>query len=227
MISRHRRAMAILLSQARCLVPPSSPNSIPPKSTGRFHETRPHAVSHPSAVPGSRRWDGTRSGLVSHCPLACLEGDVVVGDVEGIGHHRLGRQPLMESLAKGAAVAGVSAGLFAVLGLPILVELVVVIVLTALLRKHLLDNDALLEMVMARLKQVGGSVGDLWRRWRKEPGEAKPAQHSAVRALAADDPRVRRRRPGRGPLRRVPLKRQVSPARVGMRRPPRLTLATR
>ena len=159
--------------------------------------------------------------------LARSEWDVVVGDVEEIGHHRLERQRLLEPLVKGAAVAGVSAGLFAVLGLPILVELVVVIVLTALLRKHLLDNEALLEMVKSRANQAGGSMSGLWRKWRKEPGESEPAQHSAVRALAADDPRVRRKRPGRGQHRRTRLQRQASPGRLGMRRPPSLTWATR
>ena len=113
------------------------------------------------------------------------------------------------------------------LGLPILVELVVVIVLTALLRKHLLDNDALLEMVRSKVMQARGSASALWRKWRKEPGESEPVQRFVARAPAADEPRVRRKRPGRGLQRRAPLRRQDSPGRVGMRRPPRLTWATR
>ena len=52
-------------------------------------------------------------------------------------------------VAKGAVLAGVSAGIFAVLGLPILVELVVVMVVAHLLRKHLLDNKDLLRRIMA------------------------------------------------------------------------------
>ena len=52
-------------------------------------------------------------------------------------------------VAKGAVLAGVSAGIFALLGLPILVELVIVMVVGHLLRKHLLDNQDLLKRIKA------------------------------------------------------------------------------
>ena len=52
-------------------------------------------------------------------------------------------------------MAGVSAGLFMLLGLPILVELVVVIALTSLLHKHILDSETVKELVRRNFEQSG------------------------------------------------------------------------
>ena len=62
--------------------------------------------------------------------------------------------------AKGAAVAGVSAGLFMIMGLPILVELVIVIALTSLLQKHILDNETVKELVGRCFEQSGDALKD-------------------------------------------------------------------
>ena len=62
--------------------------------------------------------------------------------------------------AKGAAVAGVSAGLFMILGLPILVELVIVIALTSLLNKHVLDSEMVKELVRRNFERSGPALKD-------------------------------------------------------------------
>ena len=67
--------------------------------------------------------------------------------------------------AKGAAVAGVSAGLFMIMGLPILVELVIVISLTSLLQKHILDNETVKELVGRCFEQSGATLKEATARF--------------------------------------------------------------
>ena len=82
-------------------------------------------------------------------------------------------------MARGAVLAGVSAGLFAVLGLPILVELVIVMVVGHLLRKHLLDNEDLLRRIKAHAGETVGKgkevVEGLVARLNEKVG-SKPAE---------------------------------------------------
>lgn len=62
---------------------------------------------------------------------------------------------------KSGTVAAVSAGLFAIMGMPILVELTVVLVLSNLLRKQVLDNESLQKLLIKNAKEVlswGSSV---------------------------------------------------------------------
>jgi hypothetical protein len=73
-------------------------------------------------------------------------------------------------MAKGAALSGVGMALFAVLGFPVLVELVVVLAATALLKKHVLDNQA---------------IADLLRRHLASSKLGLEASASKVRALLA------------------------------------------
>ena len=179
------------------------------------------------------------TAIISANPLMGL----MVVAVTGYSYFKKKKKLEGKALAKGAAVAGVSAGLFAVLGLPILVELVLVIVLTALLRKHLLDNEALFEMVSSQVQQVSGHVGNAWRRWRGK--ETKAAGLSLVWKNGVKDndgPRLRRIRPrkrrrsGRTTARTSTIGRSRSkkrrrrgaprPGRSGVRRPPRVRWAT-
>ena len=178
------------------------------------------------------------TAIISANPLMGL----MVVAVTGYSYFKKKRKLEGKALAKGAAVAGVSAGLFAVLGLPILVELVIVIVLMALLRKHLLDNEALFEMVSARVRQVGGQVGDVWRRWRGREVAAGLSGTWTGSVKVNDGPNLRWRRPGRrrrcgcgsaragttrGRSRSRRRRRSTPrPRRIGMRRPPRVRWAT-
>ena len=176
------------------------------------------------------------TAIISANPLMGL----MVVAVTGYSYFKKKQKLEGKALAKGAAVAGVSAGLFAVLGLPILVELVIVIVLMALLRKHLLDNEALFEMVNSRVRQVSGQVGDAWRRWREGRSDEQPSGRWTDKVKRDEGSRLRRRRPrqkrrrrgmtwGR-PQRQSRSRRRRRPAtrpgRIGMRRPPGVRWAT-
>ena len=59
------------------------------------------------------------------------------------------------AFAKSGVVATSSIALFGILGLPILFELVIVGVLTALLRKKVLDNETLCRDILEKLKEKG------------------------------------------------------------------------
>ena len=180
------------------------------------------------------------TAIISANPLMGL----MVVAVTGYSYFKKKKKLEGKALAKGAAVAGVSAGLFAVLGLPILVELVIVIVLMALLRKHLLDNEALFEMVNSRVRQVSGQVGDAWRRWRRKEAAAGPSEPWTTGRGKTDASAGRWRRPGRqrrgggarararagttrGRSRSRRRRRSAPrPRRHGMRRTPRIRWAT-
>jgi hypothetical protein len=54
----------------------------------------------------------------------------------------------------GAGLAGISACLFAVLGLPVLVELGIAITVTALLRRHVINNDDLVRFIKAKAANI-------------------------------------------------------------------------
>ena len=168
------------------------------------------------------------TAIISANPLMGL----VVVAVTGYSYFKKKQKLEGKALAKGAAVAGISAALFAVLGLPILVELVIVIVVMALLRKHILDNDTLAEMVSSHLRKVAGKVA---KGSREQPTARSRAGWSGRKAATCPPARHRRRRPrnqvrqrrrgqrrrGRGKHR----KRRRSLAgfrrlgRIGMRRP--------
>jgi hypothetical protein len=57
-------------------------------------------------------------------------------------------------LAMGASLSGLSLGLFAILGLPILLELGIVLVVAALLRKQIMDRDDLLDYLKSRVAEL-------------------------------------------------------------------------
>ncbi len=69
-----------------------------------------------------------------------------------------------KALFKGGVVAGTSMAVFAILGLPLLVELIIAMVLAALLKKYVLSRDDLVEMMMLRGKELGLSAVDVTRR---------------------------------------------------------------
>lgn len=54
----------------------------------------------------------------------------------------------------GAGLAGISACIFAVLGLPILIELGIVITVTTLLRRHVIKNDELIQFIKLRASNM-------------------------------------------------------------------------
>ena len=55
---------------------------------------------------------------------------------------------------KAGAVAAVSAALFTIMGFPILVEFVIVIVLTSLFRKQILNNEQLAMLIKTNAKKA-------------------------------------------------------------------------
>lgn len=62
------------------------------------------------------------------------------------------------AFAKGATLATVSAIIFATLGFPIIFELGIAIAITFLLRKHILDNEAVLFVIKSRTIELGFSI---------------------------------------------------------------------
>ena len=95
-------------------------------------------------------------GITSIIAANPMMGLVVIA---AAGYAYFKKQKLdLRSVAQGAAIAGVSAAVFATLGLPVLVELVIVVVLIYLLRKHVLDNEELAQMIKDRLSDVGRRV---------------------------------------------------------------------
>ncbi len=128
----------------------------------------------------------------------------------------------LRSVAQGAAIAGVSAAVFATLGLPVLVELVIVIALIYLLRKHVLDNEELAQMIKDRLSAMRRRVREHAERFW--PG-AEPAEPGPVRQASAPGSPGARPGPWRKPTRRtrrstrrVRPRRQRATARTRTRR---------
>ena len=64
------------------------------------------------------------------------------------------------SLAKGATMSGLSISLFAVMGLPILIEFVIVIAISILFRKHFLDNKNALKLLKEGLTNANQDIQD-------------------------------------------------------------------
>jgi len=60
-----------------------------------------------------------------------------------------------KALLHGGVMAATSMAVFAVLGLPLLVELVIAIALAVLVKRYILSRDDILDMVHARIKKVG------------------------------------------------------------------------
>ncbi len=56
------------------------------------------------------------------------------------------------SVVKGGGVTAISAVMFSIMGLPILVELVIVVVLTTLLKKHIINNREFIEWLKANIQ---------------------------------------------------------------------------
>jgi hypothetical protein len=56
--------------------------------------------------------------------------------------------------AVGAGLAGMSACIFAVLGLPVLIELGIAITVTTLLRRHVINNDDLVQFIKAKALNI-------------------------------------------------------------------------
>jgi hypothetical protein len=63
-----------------------------------------------------------------------------------------------KSFVKGAGFAGISLALFTVLGLPILIELIVVIVITQIIRKGLIESSSVQEYVKKRIIPALGNA---------------------------------------------------------------------
>ena len=62
------------------------------------------------------------------------------------------------AFVKGASLATVSAIIFATLGFPVIFELGIALVVTFLLRKHILDNEAVLYIIKTRSVELGFGV---------------------------------------------------------------------
>ena len=69
-----------------------------------------------------------------------------------------------ERAGTGTSFAANSMAVFAILGLPILVELVIAMVLAALLKRYVFSRDDLIEMVISRIKELGASTADITRK---------------------------------------------------------------
>ena len=143
-------------------------------------------------------------GITSIIAANPLMGLVVIA-VAGYSYFKQ-RKLDLKLVAQGAAIAGVSAAVFATLGLPILVELVIVVVLVSLLRKHVLDNEELIALVRDRVAHVGQRlrerVSQMWNHTRDvgEPGVEQQPQRPR-RSTQRSDPW--RRPTARAPRRRA------------------------
>ena len=173
------------------------------------------------------------TAIISANPLMGL----MVIAVTGYSYFKKKQKLEGKALAKGAAVAGISAGLFAVLGLPILVELVIVIVVMTLLRKHILDNDVLFEMVRAKIQDAanrlrGGRKGQLHtlaigtgRSWTQGTRDGDDPYAMRRRLKLRQAQQKGRRRYGRAAARPRTRtrrgRRTKAPSRRGFRSPPR------
>ena len=67
--------------------------------------------------------------------------------------YRQNQQVDVIAAVKGGGLAAVSAAMFAVLGFPILVELVIVVTLSTLLKKHVIDNAQLTKWIGEKLNE--------------------------------------------------------------------------
>lgn len=59
-----------------------------------------------------------------------------------------------QQVAVGAGLAGISTCIFAVLGLPVLIELGIAITVTSLLRRHVITNEQLIQFIKAKAANV-------------------------------------------------------------------------
>ena len=57
-------------------------------------------------------------------------------------------------VAKGAIISSVSVAIFSILGLPLLVELGIAIIVTTLVRKKVLENEELMNMVATQIQEI-------------------------------------------------------------------------
>lgn len=68
---------------------------------------------------------------------------------------------------KGGSITGISVAMFAIMGLPILVKLGIVLVLTTLLKNHLIDNKVIAEWLKTKIVEESiskaGSLFDFAR----------------------------------------------------------------
>ncbi|MCG8509458.1 MAG: hypothetical protein MI741_09540, partial [Rhodospirillales bacterium] len=70
------------------------------------------------------------------------------------------------AFARGAGLSAFSIAVMAVLGLPVLIELGLLIVLTGLARKHVLDNQALAELMKKQAQLIREHMGECTAGWR-------------------------------------------------------------
>ncbi len=76
------------------------------------------------------------------------------------------------TFVSGGVIGAVSLGVFAVLGLPLLVELVIAMVLAGLLKKYVLSRSDLMEMLATSAREVGLSVSQAVSRVLRNVGLA-------------------------------------------------------
>ena len=99
-----------------------------------------------------------------------------------------GKSICAASAAKGAALAGLSATIFAVLGLPVLVELMIALAATQLARKHVFENHALRLVLIRSFQQSREGADALLARVivAARKSDAQPAAERAVVAFVVD-----------------------------------------
>jgi hypothetical protein len=83
-------------------------------------------------------------------------------------------------LLRGGALAGISVALFGALGLPVLVELVIVLVVVRILRKSLRDPADLLSVVRAASIRARSWTEDASRQYRDALGARPGNRRSAT-----------------------------------------------
>jgi len=88
--------------------------------------------------------------IASANPIMAIIVVFMVGYAYFIKKHKLEK----EALAKGATIASISVIIFTALGLPMLIELGIVIVVTMLVRKHIVENEELLLLLKCRVVEM-------------------------------------------------------------------------
>lgn len=88
--------------------------------------------------------------IASANPIMAIIIVFLAGYAYFIKKHKLEK----EAFVKGASIASVSVIIFTVLGLPMLVELGIVIVVTMLVRKHIVENEELLLLLKGRMIEL-------------------------------------------------------------------------
>ena len=90
------------------------------------------------------------TAIIAANPLLGLSAILVAAYSYFVKKHKIEGKRLV----RGLGLAGVSAAIFAVFGLPLLIELGLVLVLNKLIREHILDRPELLKLISRRLKEM-------------------------------------------------------------------------